>query len=133
MKKLVALLCMLVLCLSVFNVASACGKYPDDYVASPTGNNMYRSISGTQHQMAVEFADVCTICGRLHGYRYVYTGDKFQHRSGGERYNYHSGNSHYFYSQCTICHGQYNVKSGLCPGNPHITEVSAHSIAVCLE
>ncbi len=136
MKKLVTLLCALVLCLSVFNVASACGKYPDNYIASPTGDERYRSINATQHQMAVEFAEICSKCGQFRGYTYVYTGDPFRHRSGGERYNYHSGGRHYFYSSCTVCYGQYNKKSGLCPGSdtiPHITEVSAQSIEVCLQ
>lgn len=133
MKKLVALLCMLVLCLSVFNVASACGKYPDDYITSRTGNDRYRNMGSDGHQWAIEFAEVCTKCGGLHGYVYMYTGNILPHQL--KKQNYHSGQYHYFYSSCTVCYAQYDRKRGLCPGTdtiPHITEYSAQPYAVCL-
>ncbi len=135
MKKLVTLLCALVLCLSVFNVASACGKYPDDYNAFATGNDIVRNV-GNGHQKAIEFAEVCSICGKVGGYTYEYVGGIYSHWSNGQRHNYHSGRQHYFYSVCTVCYAQYNTKSGLCPGSdtkPHITEASAHFLEACIK
>lgn len=99
MKKLVALLCALMICLSVFSGASACGKCPDNYIASRTGNDIMRSIGEEGHQMAVEFASLCTICGQLKGFCYVYTGEIMPHTSEGQ------GDDQQ-HSQCTVCHAQ---------------------------
>lgn len=114
MKKLVTLLCALVLCLSVFSAASACGKYPDDYIASRTGNDIMRTVGEEGHQLAIEFAEVCTICGRLHGFSYAYLGKLMPHESEGQRYYQHIPPRH-FYSQCTVCNALFNKTAALVP------------------
>lgn len=114
MKKLVTLLCALVVCLSVCNVASACGKYPDDYVASPTGNNIMRSMGKEGHQKAYEFAEICTLCGGLHGFSYLYLGKMEPHEAEGQRYNQHDS-PRQLYAQCTVCYGPFNTITALTP------------------
>ncbi len=114
MKKLVTLLCALVVCLSVCNGASACGKYPDDYIASRTRYDIMRCVGEEGHQLAIEFADVCTICGGLHGFHYIYLGKPVPHESDGQRY-YQSVPPRQFYSQCTVCHAPFNRTAALVP------------------
>ncbi len=106
MKKLVTLLCALVICLSVFNVASACGQYPDDYIASRTYNDIMRSIGEEGHQLAIEFAEVCTLCGRYHGFSYVYLGEIFPHASAVQRDDQQDSPRHPD-AQCTVCYAQF--------------------------
>lgn len=114
MKRLVSLLCALVLCLSVFNGASACGKYPNDYIASRTGYDIMRSVGKEGYQLAIEFAEVCTLCGRLHGFSYIYLGKPVPHESAGQGYDQQHSSRH-FDSQCTVCNVQSQRTAALVP------------------
>lgn len=113
MQKLVTLLCVLVICLSVFNGASACGKCPDNYIATRTYNDIMRSIGNEGHQLAIEFATVCTICGQLRGFAYVYKGEIVPHESAGQGYDQQQ-----LYSQCAVCYGQFKTTAASVPMLP---------------
>ncbi len=119
MKRLVALMLAVAVCLSVVGVAMA-----DDgllrgcehsYVISetPTG---YKSNNDTHHYRVMSVHKRCTKCGKVIDSVEL---RPEQHTSkDGKTYDYHSGMYHVFYQKCA-CGDSFNFTHAPCPGGDH--------------
>lgn len=117
MRKLVALVMVLVLCLSMIQVAQAACTHPE-FVWQKTGWQGYRSVANG-HQMMYEFIKVCTSCGVTNGNAYApVEGSVIYAHTPSEWYDYHQTNTmyHRFYKLCTVCRATVEEKIVSCPG-----------------
>lgn len=105
MRKLVVLVMVLVLCLSMIQVAQAACKHPV-FEWQKTGWEGFMSVGSKGHQMMYEYIKVCKTCGVTNGngYAVVPRSKVYEHTSSG-CYDYHQANTtyHRFNKLCTVC------------------------------
>lgn len=71
-RRILASLCALILLLAAAGTAEACEHEQKHWVAQPMGEGYYTNYHLTQQRFTVAFALICTRCGVLNGYSYVY-------------------------------------------------------------
>ncbi len=122
MKRLVALMLAVAVCLSVVGVAMADDGYPGkcfhDYDDKEETIIGYETFSSTEHYEVYSIRYRCTKCGSI---TLSQTKKLWSHMSKDNKtYNYHLDGYHYFYQLCA-CGTRINQTSAPCPGgNNHI-------------
>ncbi len=115
MKRLVALMLAVAVCLSVVGVAMADGGQPGRHkcLYDETVTTRYEQYSTTQHIVIEDHACICKECGD----DWYFEDWDFENHSSKDNktYNYHLGNYHYFYQLC-VCGESINQTSAPCPG-----------------
>lgn len=109
MKRSVAFMCVLVMCMGILCTAYAVAAHTCEWKLQNTGHTEYRSYNENSHKYAVEQIAVCKICGKTNGLSYALIGDELAHRPG-DKYvidaHLKEENMHIFYKLCTVCNGR---------------------------
>lgn len=128
MKKLVALFCVVVLCMSMVMSAFAADTGEGTCLHSKTTTTpitIYDKPSTTHHRKTSYIKVTCTLCG-TELLKKDYSQGNETHTSRGTTYNYHndSDGRHYFYLVCKHCNTRFSQVSYPCPGgNTHVSIV----------
>lgn len=137
MKRMLSLICSVVMLLSLFSVAYAiaieddinlvqeqCDHY---YEAKPTGDDRYMWYKRSEHKYYLIYQEVCIYCGHLYRETYAEKGT-YSHTvgntycSGGEHV---TPGKHTFYKKCTVCYGECSESITVtCPGDNGYAHVS---------
>ncbi len=117
MKRLVALMLAVAVCLSVVGVAMAEDGQPGKCMHSHTeiGRRIirYEPCTSTKHAVISSIQLECTLCGDI---SYLQSEDYDDHCNQDDTwYNYHLGDYHYFYQLC-VCGTRVNQSRARCPG-----------------
>ncbi len=117
MKRLVALMLAVAVCLSVVGVAMADDGQPGKCMHSRTeiGRSIirYKPCTSTQHAVIWSIKLECRLCGDI---SYLQSEEYEGHYVQNDTwYNYHLGDYHYFYQVCR-CNLRINQTKALCPG-----------------
>lgn len=121
-KKLVALVCVVVLCLAMVSEALASGNSGCNHTWEwQYGGKSYdrmMKVSDEYHRNHLYFVKICNQCGTMGGSTYIVdeASSYIVHRYTGTTYDYHQGLTHYFYKVCDVCYGRYNETPKACPG-----------------
>ncbi len=120
MKRLVALMLAVAVCLSVVGVAMAEDGQPGvcNHAFTETKNVKYDQITNSHHRETWSHEKFeCPKCGATKpGFKPYLEVKTVTHSSrDGKTYNYHLGDYHYFYQVCR-CNLRINQTKALCPG-----------------
>jgi len=121
-KKLLALVCSIVLCLSVFNVAQACpdGQECEFKLQGPFEE--YRNLGNGYHKMCYAFVRICIHCGQNNGTTYGNCFPPELHTPSTRITDVHVGENHVFFRTCVYCNAMCDVYTVPCPGGDnHVT------------
>lgn len=129
-KKLVALVCVAVLCLAVVSEALAATNphtCNHEWIWQRAGDSDYRTlkINMNKHQLHAMYVKICCYCGSTGGaptYLPISSAPEEDHVFSGNTYDRHEGTKHYFYRWCNKCSSYYGLRKTLdCPGgNAHV-------------
>lgn len=135
MKRMLFLICSVMMLLSLVNVAYAIvinasmaqEECNHEFVAYSTGSYRYLWYNKSTHKKYEIFMEVCPKCGYNYRESYAEVGEN-SHKSGN---TYCSGGEHVnpgkhtFYKECTVCHGACSQSITLtCPGGNGYAHVS---------
>ncbi len=115
MKRLVALILAVAVCLSVVSVAMADDgqEYECMHGYNITETTRYRIESDFQHVKITTTKNECMYCDDI----WYYEEEKVENHSSKDNktYNYHLVDKHFFYQLC-VCGKKLNETSAPCPG-----------------
>ncbi len=119
-KRIVALVCVTVLCLTM--VSEALAECVHSFVWINTGVTMMRPISDSLHQRHIMFEKMCTKCNKRGIFEFLADPNSptSAHTSNGVYQGYHVTGTYYhvLYLVCNVCEHKYDYHDNvLCPGN----------------